>query len=288
MSCTVFPTSCSVCGSPLPRLSSVPICAACWSEVPVQSGSACARCGDTLERPQNSFGPDPQGLCRVCRLAAPPFVKAIAYGPYEGRIRDLIHALKYDGLRPAASGLGKLLADAILQLAPQAPAEMLVVPVPLHRAKHAERGFNQARAVAAEALSTLRRQVPGWLLTLAPSTLIRLRATESQGGRTTRQRRLNIRGAFRVSDPMLVAGRHILLVDDILATGATARAASGALLEAGAESVYVATLARAHRIDRAFDRSLVTLESTSSSTEFQAAEVNHRQATMNAQNQPSF
>ncbi len=285
MSCTVFPASCSVCGSPLPRLSSVPICAACWSEVPVQSVSVCVRCGDTLDRPQNSFGLDPQGLCR---LAAPPFVKAVAYGPYEDRARDLIHALKYDGLRPAPCGLGKMLADAILQLAPEAPAEMLVVPVPLHRTRHAERGFNQARVVAAEALSTLRRLAPGWHLTLVPSTLIRLRATESQAGLITRQRRLNMRGAFRVSDPMLVAGRHILLVDDILTTGANARAASRALLEAGAESVYVATLARAHGIDRAFDRSLSASENTETSTAFATAAPNHQQATMNAQNQPSF
>ena len=203
-------------------------------------------------------------------------------------MRDLVHALKYDGLRPAARGLGILLAGAILQLAPEAPAEMLVVPVPLHRAKHADRGFNQARVVAAEALSTLRRQVPDWHLTLAPSTLIRLSATESQAGLTTRQRRLNVRGAFRVSDPMLVAGRHILLVDDILTTGATARAASRALLEAGAESVYVATLARAHRIDRAIDRSLVASENTETSTAFATRAPNHQQATMNAQNQPSF
>lgn len=203
-------------------------------------------------------------------------------------MRDLIHALKYDGLRPAACGLGKLLADAILQPAPEAPAEMLVVPVPLHRAKHSERGFNQARVVAAEALSALRRQAPDWHLTLAPSILIRLRATESQAGLTTRQRRLNVRGAFRVSDPMLVAGRHILLVDDIFTTGATARAASRALLDAGAESVYVATLARAHRVDHAFDRSLVASENTESSTALHAAVVNHRHATMNAQNQPSF
>jgi ComF family protein len=179
-----------------------------------------------------------------------------------------------------------LLADAILQLAPEAPPEMIVVPVPLHRMKHAERGFNQARVVAAEALSVLRRQAPDWHLTLAPSTLIRLRATESQAGLT--QRRLNMRGAFRVSEPMLVGGRHILLVADILTTGATARAASRALLEAGAESVYVATLARAHRIDRAFDRSLVASENTEPSTDLQATNVHHRQATMNAQNQPSF
>lgn len=199
-------------------------------------------------------------------------------------MRDLIHALKYEGLRPAARQMGKLLARVIAQLQQDAPAEMLVIPVPLHRAKRAERGFNQARLIAAEALAAVRKQAPGWRLTLAPGTLIRIRATQSQAGLTTRQRRLNVRGAFTVSNPAAVAGRHILLVDDILTTGATARAASRALLQAGAESVWVATLARARRIDHAFDRSLAASERAETAT----AAVSHQHATMNAQNQPSF
>jgi len=215
-------------------------------------------------------------------------VKAVACGPYEGRMRDLIHALKYDRLRPAARLLGQMLARTIAQLAPEAPAQMLVVPVPLHRARHAERGFNQARLLAAEAIAILRRQVPDWRLTLAPSTLIRLRATESQAGLTTRQRRLNLRGAFTVSNPAAVSRCHILLVDDILTTGATARAAARALLQAGAESVWVATLARARRTDRAFDRSFAASETIEPSTAGAAAEIGLQHATMNAQNQPSF
>lgn len=194
VSCAVFPASCSLCGSPLPRLSSVPICSTCWSEVLVQAGSFCARCGETLDRPQSVSGTP--SLCRACRLAAPPVVKAVAYGPYEGRMRDLIHALKYGRLRPAARELGRVLATVMAQLRPEAPAEMLVVPIPLHRAKQSDRGFNHARLIAAEALLALRKTAPDWRLTLAPSTLIRLRATESQAGLTTRQRRLNLRGAF--------------------------------------------------------------------------------------------
>ena len=75
-------------------------------------------------------------------------------------MKSAIHALKYDRLHPAARGLGKMLAQAIAQLAAEAPAEMLVVPVPLHRAKHAERGFNQARALAEQALAFLRKSHP--------------------------------------------------------------------------------------------------------------------------------
>jgi ComF family protein len=163
-------------------------------------------------------------------------------------MKAAIHALKYDGLYPAARGLGRMLAEAIAQLAQEAPAEMLVVPVPLHRSKYAQRGFNQARSLAAHALGFLRKSHPAWRLTLASSTLMRLRATESQAGLTFRQRRLNVSGAFTVSDPAAVNMKHILVIDDIFTTGATARAAAQALVKAGAATVWVATLARARRI----------------------------------------
>ncbi len=160
-------------------------------------------------------------------------------------MREAIHALKYDRLYAASSGLGHMLAQAIAQLAGEAPVEMLVIPVPLHRSKYAQRGFNQARALAAAALKSLRKSHPQWRLTLASRTLLRQRTTESQAGLTSRQRRLNVRGAFQVSDPARVAAQDILIVDDILTTGATVRAAAQALVEAGAASVWVATLARA-------------------------------------------
>ncbi|MGA3373831.1 MAG: ComF family protein [Terracidiphilus sp.] len=181
-------------------------------------------------------------------MAPPPFVRAVAYGPYEGRMREAIHALKYNRLHAAARGLGRMLAQAIAQLADEAPAEMLVVPVPLHRSKFAERGFNQARSLAFNALGALRKTHPEWRLTLAPSTLMRLRATESQAGLNPRRRRANVRGAFTVSDPAAVNLKHVLLIDDIFTTGSTARAAAQALVKSGAASVWVATLARAGRI----------------------------------------
>jgi len=205
----------------------------------------CARCGDRLPWPDSSAAAD---LCRACRLVPPPFVRAVAFGLYDGRMRDAVHALKYDRLHPAARRLGQMLAQAIAQLAADAPQEMLAVPVPLYRSKYAERGFNQARALAASALAALRKSHPAWRLTLASSTLMRLRATESQAGLSPHRRGINVRGAFSVSDPAAVAGKHILLIDDIFTTGATARAAARSLVRAGAASVWVATLARARMI----------------------------------------
>jgi ComF family protein len=162
-------------------------------------------------------------------------------------MRAAIHALKYDRISPIAHELGRRLAVGIAQLADEAPRTMLVVPVPMHHGRMAERGFNQARALATEALGVLRHSHPHWRLELSALNLVRQRATESQAGLTPRQRRQNLRGAFFVSDPELIQGCHILLVDDILTTGATARACSKTLLEAGAASVRVATLARAQR-----------------------------------------
>ena len=207
----------------------------------------CLRCGDALPAlPAAGFS----ALCRACRMAPPQFVRAVSYGVYQGRMREAIHALKYDRLHPASTGLGLMLAKAIAQLSGVAPAEMLVIPVPLHSSKYAQRGFNQSRSLAAAALGFLRKSHPQWRLTLASSTLLRQRATESQAGLTPRQRRHNVRGAFLVSDPARVTAQHVLIVDDILTTGATARAAAQALVAAGAASVWVATLARAQRVAR--------------------------------------
>ena len=166
-------------------------------------------------------------------------------------MRGAIHALKYDRVAPVARELGSRLATAIAQLAPEvdaeAPAEMLVVPVPLHRARNAQRGFNQARTLASEALQILQKTHPEWRLEMSSHSLVRQRSTESQAGLTPRQRRQNLRGAFFVSNPEAIRGRHILLVDDIYTTGATARACGRILIDAGAASVRVATVARAQR-----------------------------------------
>jgi ComF family protein len=203
--------------------------------------SGCARCGDAPESPADT------SLCRPCRLAPPPFERAVAHGMYRGRLKDAIHALKYDGLHPAARGLGAMLAGAMAQLAGEAPGEMLVTPVPLHKRKQAQRGFNQARALAGEALRALRISHPEWRLTFAPGLLVRVRVTESQAGLTTRQRRLNVRAAFAALDPAAVKGKSILVIDDIMTTGATARGAAEALHRVGTSAVWVATLARARR-----------------------------------------
>jgi ComF family protein len=181
-----------------------------------------------------------------------------------------------------------MLAQAIAQLATEAPVEMLVVPVPLHRSKHNQRGFNQSRSLAVHALAFLRKSHPEWRLTLASSTLMRLRATDSQAGLTPRMRRLNVRGAFSVSDPAAVASRHILLIDDIFTTGATARAAAQALIRAGAASVWVATLARARLINPFNRGSRLQQEDDPGLPENPPAIAAQQRSIYSSQDQPSF
>jgi ComF family protein len=219
----LFPSCCSLCGSPLPRLSSAPICDVCWVEMPALSGVACVRCGDPLAEAEPR-----DGMCRVCLASPPPFERAVAYGVYEERMREAIHALKYARIHPAAKRLGGMLAQAIRKLEGMAPAEMAVIPVPLHRGKSKVRGFNQARALAEHAIAALRKTHPEWKLRLEPGALVRARLTESQAGLSMRARRLNVRAAFAVKNSAAVDGRDVLLVDDILTTGATARAAARA------------------------------------------------------------
>jgi ComF family protein len=185
-------------------------------------------------------------LCRPCQLAAPPFFHATAHGLYQGKLRSLLHLLKYDGMQPVADKLGILLARQIMALK-DVPQAMLVIPVPLFRAKQRQRKFNQSEVLARAAIKALKRQHPEKKLTMATGALERRRATESQAGLTPHQRRANLRGAFFVSAPEKVKGADVLLIDDIYTTGATARACAQTLLSAGAHSVRVATVARAQR-----------------------------------------
>ncbi len=217
-------------------------------------GLVCARCSEDLQVSAFTHvgglesGPSDR-LCQPCRLAPPPFERAVAYGGYTGTLRSLIHALKYDGILPVAERLGGLLAEAILKLewnsAPH--GELLIVPVPLHAAKRKQRGFNHAELLAKAAVRELRRRRPEWKLTMMGGALERRKATLSQAGLSPHQRRANLRGVFFVPQPELVAGRDILLIDDIYTTGATARACSQVLRRAGAASVRVATVARPQR-----------------------------------------
>jgi ComF family protein len=208
---------------------------------PIQ-GIVCSICG---ERVLSSYAiRDDDGLCccPVCRRIDHPFERAVAYGSYDDGLRELVHLLKFHGVRPAANVLGRMLADAVAQLDPLFGSEkVLVVPVPLYRGKRRQRGFNQAEMIARAAIKVSQFRDR---LQLAPDILLRTRETHSQIGLTSHQRRENLRGAFSVARATEVTGREVLLVDDVYTTGTTASECARVLRRAGAAKVWVATAAR--------------------------------------------
>ena len=257
--CAIFPSPCRLCNQPLLHLSTAPICAVCWADLPEQiQDNLCIVCGERLSVGGLRFaattaarGSDSGNLCHLCERARPPFQLAVAYGEYEGTLRALIHLLKYERIPTIAGPLGTLLAGTIAQRQ-DLPSSLTVVAVPLHGSKQRERGFNQTVLLAEATVRSLRRQRPDLELHVAYDAMGRQRATETQAGLNPRQRRRNLRGAFFVRQPENVAARAMLLLDDIYTTGATARECTRTLLGAGALSVHVATLGRSQREGVAF------------------------------------
>jgi ComF family protein len=249
--CALFPCPCALCGASLLRFTRAPICDFCCAHLPPQSGALCACCGEDLGiahfSPIADANTETGRLCQPCRLAPPAFVKAVAYGGYHGQLRSLVHLLKYDGMQPIAGRLGLLLAVSLERFAESRPERMVVVPVPMHPEKQRQRGFNHAELLARAAIAELHKRDPRRVLHLETNLLKRVRVTVSQSGLTTHQRRQNLRGAFFAPRPAALAGQDVLLVDDIYTSGATARACSRVLRNAGARSVLVATVARTQR-----------------------------------------
>ena len=150
---TLFPSDCRLCGTPLANISRLPVCLPCLSEIQPIAGGTCSVCGERLAQPSRLCHRGGRGSLRTVPKAAPPFVKAVAYGSYDGGLRELIHLLKYEQVRPAAGVLGRMLAEAIAGLeSAWSQPQIAVVPVPLHARKLRQRGFNQTELIVREAL----------------------------------------------------------------------------------------------------------------------------------------
>ncbi|MBZ5570790.1 MAG: ComF family protein [Acidobacteriia bacterium] len=247
---TLFPSDCRLCGNPLLNISRLPVCDECVAAIHPICEGVCAICGERLAAPYAFAENSGEARCGLCRRLEPPFVKAAAYGSYEGGLRELIHLLKYDQVQPAASVLGRMLAEAIADLQPLfGDGPVLVVPVPLHARKLRQRGFNQAEVTARAALKQGSLQGN---LELASGVLERRRETQSQIGLSRHQRRENMRGAFAVTRREKIEGHEILVVDDVFTTGTTVSECARVLQRAGASKVFVATVARTLKAEPQF------------------------------------
>lgn len=238
----LFPSPCRICEAPLTRFALAPVCEACVGAIRPFAGPRCAACGERLVSAHAASERDGAGLCLMCLQKEPAFTRASAYGSYDGGLRDLVHLLKYERVRPAAGLLGRMLAEVVADIAEAFGHEPpVVMAVPLHASKMRQRGFNQSELIAR---AMLRLKPAALDVKLTVGALTRHRATESQTGLTPAQRRENVKGAFKVSRRDQVEGRDILLVDDVYTTGTTVSECARVLRRAGATRVFVATAAR--------------------------------------------
>ena len=223
----VLPPRCPGCGEIVTTLHS--FCAPCWTALDFLGDRGCTTCGIPLEAIES-------GTCGGC-LARPPRIArtraAVAYGEIS---RTLAMRLKY-GRKVAVA---KAMARYMLPLLGDLPADALLVPVPLHRRRLAARGFNQSLLIAREMARA--RGLPA-----APRLLRRTRATPALKGMSLSQRRRTVAGAFATRPGADLAGRTVVLIDDVLTTGSTANACARALSQGGAARIELVCWARVVR-----------------------------------------
>lgn len=225
----LLPPRCPVCRARI--LEHGHLCGRCWSDLQPISDPRCSRCS-------LPFAHESDGLiCGACLAQPPAFDHAAASVLYEEKGRSLVLALKYGGLFAAAPAMARMMAVSIRSA--NRPANDMVVPVPLHRFRMMARRFNQSQLLASALSVELGIESQNF-------GLIRSKSTPSQGTLNRDKRFKNVRSAFTV--PMkhqsLFKERRILLVDDVLTTGATASACAATLKKAGAKTVDVVAFAR--------------------------------------------
>ncbi len=237
----MFPSDCRFCQASLYTFSRLPVCSSCIESIQPIDRPRCNVCGDLLLAAEATFG---DACCRNCSLETPAYERAVNYGAYSGALRELVHLLKYGRVRTAAAPLARLTAEACLQLEGDIDvAELLMIPVPAHKVRLRTRGFNQAELIARAARREIEEAVRRRVV-LDPNIMLRVRFFDSQVALTAEERHRQIRGSFKVVARERVKGREVLLVDDVLTTGATASECARELRQAGALRVWVVTPAR--------------------------------------------
>jgi len=224
-----FPPRCLFCGVDLPPGEKLLLCDDCQPNLNLLTGDCCPRCG----KPHLASSGD--HLCGPCLRGDTHFEAGRSVVAYEGPLRDCVHAFKYGRQTACLATFGLLfrqvVADSFLFEAD------LILPVPLHKARLRQRGFNQSTMLAREFFPERKRKI-------STSVLLRQRSTAPQTSLSGRERRTNLRGAFRVKNPDRVKGKRVVLVDDIYTTGSTLNECARTLKKAGAERVTALTLAR--------------------------------------------
>jgi len=224
----VLAPACAVCDRPLERPTRGPVCQPCWRSILPLTPPLCDRCGDPL--PTWRAISLPLGRCPRCRRTPRLLDRARAIGAYDGALRSIVHALKYEGRRTLARPLGALMRRHGGDLLDGAAC---VIPVPLHPSRRRQRGFNQAADLARH------------LGLPVVAGLRRVRPTPTQTGLPAAQRHKNVRDAFAATSASRgLRDSIVVLVDDVCTTGATLEACARVLKQAGVREVRALTAAR--------------------------------------------
>ena len=236
-----FPAGCRLCERLLVQASTLPICAECLGSFAALGGAGCEKCGQPLATWSLTGPPDAHSaevlLCPVCQERTYGFDRARSYALYQGAIVRAIMLLKFERMEP----LGRWFGERLIEVAKrEAIGVDIVVPVPLHRQRERERGYNQADLIAKPLARRLGLPYRAVLLT-------RTKPRPDKHILTFEERWDSVRGAFATRPGSKVDNLRVLLVDDVMTTGATLDAAARALRDAGAKSVIGLTVARAAR-----------------------------------------
>ncbi len=228
----LFPSSCEVCQALLVNPGEKVICRNCLDGMRMEQPPFCLCCGRFFS------GSGESHFCAACLGRRPPFVRHRSAARYEGMVKDIILAYKYRGFEILARSLGDFIIRTVGGEEDLWSGLEAIIPVPLHPAKERKRGFNQARLLA-------RRLAQRTDIPLLNGRLVKVRPTPAQTSLEAHERETNLRGVFRVRKPAGVAGKTVLLVDDVCTTGTTLRECSRALRKAGVKEVRAVTIAHA-------------------------------------------
>jgi ComF family protein len=232
-----FPAGCRICETLLTRASRVPICDVCLASFEAPLETRCEICGQGLAWLTPKEGEPP--VCRACQQKTYAFARARSYGLYDGPLVQAILLLKWERIEPLGAWFAQRLAELVRREA-ELLAVDVVVPVPLHRQRERERGYNQARLISKPLARKLDLPHRAVLLT-------RTRPRPNKQVLSLEERWESVRGAFATRPGSQVDNQRVLLVDDVMTTGATLDACARALLDSGAKCVIGITVARAAR-----------------------------------------
>ncbi|MEK6680504.1 MAG: ComF family protein [Nitrospirota bacterium] len=258
----LIPPTCHICKLPIKEYDNPYICRICWKKIRFIDGPVCPRCGIPFKSSVTLIR-SPDYLCGTCRKQKFYFTKASALGYYEGTLSEAIHIFKYEKKQSMAKYMNSLTSDSLIgklnvmlnsfqhpipcrETLNQVQGDRmhfdnsLIVPVPLHKKRLNERGFNQSLLIAHHLSKSLN-------IPLSIDGLQRVRWTRPQIELSREERLRNVKGAFAVRDGISFKGKKLLLIDDVYTTGATVNECARMLKKAGAKEINVFTIARVGR-----------------------------------------